>query len=131
MRSGVLAPHRARDAAGPLTTTDRLQDCLTAATAAFAVTALLRPDRLSGDDVSEGQTYFARMYAARALPLALALLHCSRHRRHPPELLAVAAAAQFGDALVGLSQRKLPQVVPTVLAGAIYARMVWRPRDAA
>lgn len=89
---------------------------LTIGSAAFATLALARPDVLSGEPTSDGQRYYAQMYAARALPLAGLLL-----RRRSPELLITAAAAQFGDAAIGASRGNLRQTLPTLFAGTIYA----------
>jgi hypothetical protein len=80
------------------------------ASLAFAVIALVAPALLlpGGDGVSDGVRYYAAFYAARAIPLGLALL-IVLFRIHPDSrnqgllggLLLVSAVAQLGDAIIG------------------------------
>jgi hypothetical protein len=80
------------------------------ASLAFAVMALVSPALLlpAGVPVTAGAAYYAAFYAARALPLGLALAIVllrirpdSRNQGMLGALLLVAGAAQIGDAIVG------------------------------
>ncbi|WP_129840566.1 hypothetical protein [Streptomyces sp. RFCAC02] len=57
-----------------------------------------------GDGGATGTDLYARVYAARAVPLGAAVLYAATRRTawHPAPLLVVAGLAQAGDALVGL-----------------------------
>lgn len=102
-------------------TGQRVEAAVAAATAAFALVALARPELLSGDRPSPGQAYYARMYAARALPLAGVMYKVSRAPTGGADVLAVAAVAQLGDALIGLAERDRRQALPTLAAASICA----------
>jgi hypothetical protein len=80
------------------------------ASLAFAVIALVDPAFLlpSGAPVSTGVHYYAAFYAARAIPLGLALIVVltrirpdSRNQGMLGILLLVAGVAQIGDAVIG------------------------------
>jgi hypothetical protein len=81
-----------------------------AASLAFGVIALVAPSILlpAGVAMSAGAQYYAGFYAARAIPLAIALVIVllrirpdSRNQGMLGALLLVAGAAQIGDAIVG------------------------------
>jgi hypothetical protein len=106
-RPAPPAPH-ARGAA--MTALVVVNLVLAAASLAFAVIALVAPALLlpSGAAVTEGVRYYAAFYAARALPLGLALVIVllrihpdSRNQGMLGALLLVSAAAQLGDAVIG------------------------------
>ncbi|QQS02806.1 MAG: hypothetical protein IPK37_10430 [Austwickia sp.] len=97
------------------------------ATVGFAVAAVAKPSALSGEPDTAGQRYYARMYAARALPLAVATLAAvaagakSHEARWAQVVLALAATAQVGDAAVGIASGKPGQVVAPLLGAAAFA----------
>lgn len=100
---------------------------LTLATAGFAVAAVARPESLSGEPATAGQQYYARMYAARAVPLAAgapAVVAAGATSRGTPwagTVLGVAAAAQVADAVIGVTDRQPRQIVPPLIGAAAYA----------
>lgn len=82
--------------------------------AAFGVLALARPGLL---DPGPASPFYARMYAARGIPLGLAVAATSVTGSPSRPLLAAAAAAQLGDAAIGLARRN-PGMTLFPLAGA-------------
>ncbi len=96
---------------------------LTAFTGAYGVVAVARPQDLGGGSGPTPQgRYFAQMYAARAIPLAVltsaALL--SRRANLIRPVLRTAAAVQLGDALIGARHRQWRQVVGPLTLVACY-----------
>ena len=72
--------------------------------AGFALSALVRPATLSGSrDVSMGERFYARMYAARAIPFAFAsgILPFFSGGTAVLWILLIAALIQFLDLLIG------------------------------
>lgn len=93
------------------------------ASSAFGVLALTRPSALD----AEPSGFYARMYAARAIPLGMAVAASCVGARPSPALLAAAAGAQAGDALIGI-RRRSPGMAVTPLVGAVlHTAMAVRP----
>lgn len=95
-----------------------------AVTAAYGAVALLRPSALDRKSAASSP-YFARMYAARAIPLGLAVawdsMRAIRAGGAPTRVLGgTAAAAQVGDALVGLRAGEPGQVAGALLAATVH-----------
>ena len=77
-----------------------LNGVLAVGTAAAALLAVWRPDLLlNGATAGEGASFYAGVYAARAIPLgaAIAFLAAARRLRPLEPLLLLGAAAQLGD----------------------------------
>lgn len=108
---------------------------LTIGTAVFGVVALAQPSLLAGTDPGPAGRSYAAMYAARAIPLAVGLIWTLLRHRPAATLLWIAAATQFGDALIGLTSGQAGQLVaPAVvglcyLFGALNSRAAHRPRS--
>lgn len=120
---------------------DTLVAALTVATGAFAVVAAARPQSLTGEEpVTPGQRYYAQMYAARAVPLAVAGLATVAAARGGTDaandaargagdgwgaaagaVLGTAAAAQLADAAIGVAYGRRPQMVAPLVAAAAFA----------
>jgi len=95
----------------------------------FAAVALVSPRLLVPDSASPDAAarYYAKMYAARAVPLGVATASVA-WMGGSSTLLAVvflvAAAAQLGDALVGLATGTRGQVAGAVIAMIIHVAAV-------
>ncbi|WP_168712637.1 hypothetical protein [Streptomyces sp. A0958] len=85
-------------------------------------TLLLPP----GTEATDGLRTYAELYAARALPLAAALAHVLRteHRALAP-VLAVAGAAQLGDAYIGVERGITGMAAGGTLAAAVHLASAW------
>lgn len=113
------------------TPTEAALGAATLATLGFAAAALARPDQLLRTPAAEGVRYYAAMYAARALPLGVLVLADLRRGGGPPALWAAAAAAQAGDAAIGVWARQPVQVLggaSLAVAYAARARRLWAAR---
>jgi hypothetical protein len=78
------------------------------ASAAFAVSAVIRPASLSGSShVTTGEVFFARMYAVRSIPLEIVVALLPFWYRGPTVAMIVftAAVVQAADVVIGASRR--------------------------
>lgn len=94
-----------------------------AASAWWAFVALSRPGTLSGSVTPPfGEHYFARLYAARALPfqIGVATAPAFSHGVVTLALLIAAAGVQFADALIGLLSGKRDMAAGATAAGAVH-----------
>ncbi|WP_216892485.1 hypothetical protein [Nocardia alni] len=96
---------------------------------AFALISLVRPDRMpSGDDpVTPSVSLYARLYAARALPLGvvtLVLLGMGEWRSLVP-ILIVAGLAQLGDVAAGVPQRNRGMIAGATVAAVVHLASAW------
>lgn len=94
---------------------------LTVGTAVFGAVALAQPALLVGTDPAAAGRYYAAMYAARAIPLAVGLIWELLRHQPAATLLWIAAAAQFGDALIGLATGQAGQLAAPAVVGLAYA----------
>ncbi|MFQ6395670.1 hypothetical protein ACLMAJ_19670 [Nocardia sp. KC 131] len=88
----------------------------------FGVTAALRPSVSSHEaDPTAGERFYARAYAARAVPLGLlaGAVPFFSHGAVSALVLVVAALAQAGDAAIGAQRREVQMV-----AGPLFACVV-------
>lgn len=88
----------------------------------FAVVAALRPSAMShAADPTAGERFYARVYAARAVPLGLLAgsVPFLSHGIVSALVLAVAALAQAADAVLGAQRREAVMV-----AGPLFACVV-------
>lgn len=90
------------------------------ASTGFGVAALLNPNLIAPRaDKHRPSRFYPAMYAARAIPLGLAVGIAIWFSSTPPLLpllLGVALLAQVGDAIIGLLHR-----LPGMTAGAVFA----------
>lgn len=93
---------------------------------AFAAVAVARPQALSGDPATPGSRYYALMYAARAIPLGVALLTTRGGPGRGP-LLITAATVQVLDAALGLARRSPGQALAPLTLAGLYAAQASRP----
>ncbi len=90
------------------------------ASAAWGVIGLIRPAMLSGTAVPErGERFYARMYAARAIPFGLlvGILPFSSSSVACASLLFTAAVVQLADVAIALIKKR-PGMVFGAFAGA-------------
>jgi hypothetical protein len=90
-------------------------------TIGFGVAAALRPSLFTHDaDPTAGERFYARMYAARAVPLGLLAGVVPFFPHGPLSALALVAAAiaQAVDVAIGV-QRRDAQLIPGALFGCI------------
>lgn len=91
-------------------------------TAAFALAALINPAlALTGGGVTDGVDFYAQAYAARAIPLgvAVAATLAPRWRRGLPAMLILAGVVQVGDVFIGITQAN-----PGMITGAAIGTIV-------
>ena len=90
--------------------------------AGFGVVAVIRPQALAPSGCGEfGRRFYPAMYAARSIPLGLlvaAVVWLAPAQPLTLLILAAAAAAQFGDATIGVVHR-VPGMVVLPLAVAV------------
>ncbi|ADD41647.1 DUF4267 domain-containing protein [Stackebrandtia nassauensis] len=100
---------------------------LAAGTAAFAVAALIHPPLAVAGTVTDSTTFYVQIYAARAIPLglAVAVLALSRNRRALPALLLVAGVVQLADVVIGVSQANPGMTITAVIAAAVPLWSAW------
>lgn len=107
-----------------------LNSSLGVVSAGFGVVAVIRPQTLAPSGGGEpGRRFYPAMYAARSVPLGLlvaAVVWLAPAESLTLLVLAAAAAAQLGDAVIGVVHRMLGMVVFPLasavlhLAGATY-----------
>jgi len=107
-----------------------LNSSLGVVSAGFGVVAVIRPQTLAPSGCGEpGRRFYPAMYAARSVPLGLlvaAVAWLAPAQSLTLLVLAAAAAAQLGDAVIGAAHRMLGMVVFPLasavlhLAGATY-----------
>lgn len=100
-----------------------LNVAMAAGSAVAAVIAVARPTLLlpAGTEPTAGLQVYAEAYAVRAVPLAAALVYALRgERRALVPVLAVAGAAQLGDAYIGVSRGVTGMAVGGTLAAATH-----------
>ncbi|MEU1467013.1 hypothetical protein ABZ434_02115 [Streptomyces sp. NPDC005761] len=109
-----------------------LNAAMAAASAAAAVIGVVRPTLLlpPGTEPTAGLQVYAEAYAVRAVPLAAALACLLRgERRGLVPVLAVAGAAQLGDAYIGISKGIPGMAVGGALAAGVHLASVgWLTR---
>ena len=91
---------------------------------AAAVLALLRPQIMSrSESVSQGERFYARMYASRAIPAGVlaALAPFCFSGSAVLWVLWVAAAMQVGDAFIGWQRKEWGMVLAPAVAAAVHA----------
>ncbi|MEU7319317.1 hypothetical protein ABZ682_01955 [Streptomyces griseoviridis] len=97
----------------------------------FAIVAALRPSALVTEDADgAGVHFYARMYAAKAVPLCVlaAVVPFLATGAVPGLCLLGAALSQVTDAAIGLGRRDLRQVVGGTVAAVVHtllAVLVW------
>ena len=96
----------------------------------FSVTALVDPVLVAGGADTPMARLYAGVYAARAVPLAVALLW-ALVRRSPAlvPFLVVAGLAQVGDAVVGVGFGKANMIVGGTLLAVIHLGSAARLHD--
>ncbi|MFG2674382.1 hypothetical protein [Streptomyces sp. NPDC048445] len=105
-----------------------LNVAMAAGSAVAAVIAVARPTLLlpAGTEPTAGLQVYAQAYAVRALPLAAALVYALKgERRALVPVLAVAGAAQAGDAYIGVSRGVTGMAVGGTLAAATHLGTAW------
>ena len=99
-----------------------LNSSLGVVSAGFGVVAVIRPQTLAPSGGGEpGRRFYPAMYAARSVPLGLlvaAVVWLAPAQPLTLLILAAAAAAQFGDATIGVVHR-VPGMVVIPLAAAV------------
>ncbi|MDO5090387.1 MAG: hypothetical protein Q4D61_02465 [Cardiobacteriaceae bacterium] len=100
-----------------------LNGLLALASIAAALLACFRPTLMSRSSAaSDGERFYARMYASRALPagvLTLLAPWCWQGSAVSAVLLT-AAAMQLGDALIGWQKREWGMVIFPLLAAGVH-----------
>ncbi|WP_046731281.1 hypothetical protein [Streptomyces humi] len=94
------------------------------ASVAFALVGGVRPAALSESGTpSAGERFYGWMYANRAVPLGVAALVAPVVWPGPAGslLLSAAAAAQAGDAVIGIATRKWTMIAGASLLTVIHA----------
>ncbi|MGW5653810.1 hypothetical protein [Streptomyces humi] len=94
------------------------------ASVAFALVGGVRPAALSESGTpSAGERFYGWMYATRAVPLGVAALVAPIGWPGPASslLLSAAAAAQAGDAAIGIATRKWTMIAGASLLTVIHA----------
>ena len=89
-------------------------------TASFSVLAMARPSALSRIEDSEGQRYYAQMYAARELTLAAAVVATVVSRRSNPTVFLVASGVQMADSLIGFVRGNTRQGIAPIATAAVH-----------
>jgi hypothetical protein len=82
-------------------------------TSAAGIVALIRPEQLiKGNPLGAGGSFYARLYAARAIPFGIVAGLLPYFCRGPlvPTILILAAVIQIGDIAIGV-QLKIPRVI--------------------
>ncbi|MHC3818468.1 hypothetical protein [Streptomyces sp. DT9] len=105
-----------------------LNVAMAAGSAVAAVIAVARPTLLlpAGTEPTAGLQVYAQAYAVRAVPLAAALVYALQgERRALVPVLAVAGAAQAGDAYIGVSRGVTGMAVGGTLAAATHLGTAW------
>ncbi|MFF1920562.1 hypothetical protein ACFVW8_08285 [Streptomyces sp. NPDC058221] len=105
-----------------------LNVAMAAGSAVAAVIAVARPTLLlpAGTDPTAGLHVYAEAYAVRAVPLAAALVYLLKgERRALVPVLAVAGAAQLGDACIGAGRGVTGMAVGGTLAAATHLGTAW------
>ncbi|NED88874.1 hypothetical protein G3I76_53480 [Streptomyces sp. SID11233] len=105
-----------------------LNVAMAAGSAVAAVIAVARPPLLlpAGTEPTAGLQVYAEAYAVRAVPLAAALVYALKgERRALVPVLAVAGAAQLGDAYIGVSRGVTGMAVGGTLAAATHLGTAW------
>ncbi|WP_326670399.1 hypothetical protein [Streptomyces sp. NBC_01257] len=105
-----------------------LNAALAAGSAAAAVIGVVRPALLlpPGTEPTAGLRVYAEAYAVRAVPLAAALGYLLRgERRGLVPVLAVAGAAQLGDACIGITRGIPGMAVGGTLSAGVHLASAW------
>ncbi|MYV44465.1 hypothetical protein [Streptomyces sp. SID2888] len=98
----------------------------------FAILAVLRPAALTGEGTeSDGGPFYARMYAAKAVPfgVVVAVVPFLATGAIPGLCLLGASVSQMADATIGFRRGDLRQTVGSAVAAtvhAVVATLVWR-----
>ena len=93
------------------------------ASAAWAVGALFRPASLSGSgQISGGEKFYARMYAARSIPvgLAAAITPFCVGGKAVAWLLFAAALIQIADVIIGVEKKARGMMIGASIAAIIH-----------
>ncbi|MFD5537076.1 hypothetical protein ACFWIJ_04260 [Streptomyces sp. NPDC127079] len=93
------------------------------ASVAFALVGGVRPAALSGSGTpSAGERFYGWMYATRAVPLGVAAVLVPIAWPGPASslILSAAAAAQVGDAAIGVATRKWTMIAGASLLTAVH-----------
>jgi hypothetical protein len=101
-----------------------LNTAVAAVSVAFAVLAVVRPTALSRtESPTGGERFYARMYAARAVPLGViaAVVPLASAGSVTVLCLLAAAAAQLADAGIGLRRREWGMVAGGGLVAVVHA----------
>lgn len=102
-----------------------LNTVVATATVGAALIALARPQlMLPAGAAGDGESYYAAMYAARAVPLglaAVAVVWIPGAHAATILVLAAAAAAQVGDVVIGLRHRSRGMAVGAAFAAVCHA----------
>jgi hypothetical protein len=97
--------------------------------AGSAVLAMANPTILSaaGTEATDDLAMYAQAYGVRAVPLAAALLYLVARRTDTGlvPLLAVAGAAQLGDAVIGLDQGITGMAIGGTVGATIHLTSAW------
>ncbi|MFI1380789.1 hypothetical protein [Embleya sp. NPDC020886] len=97
--------------------------------AGSAVLGMVDPGILSGSgaEVSDGMRMYAQAYGVRAVPLAAGLLYLLARRtdRGLIPILAVAGAAQLGDAVIGIEQGITGMALGGTLSATVHLASAW------
>ncbi|MFF3174859.1 hypothetical protein ACFVQ0_19825 [Streptomyces sp. NPDC057900] len=105
-----------------------LNVAMAAGSAVAAVIAVARPTLLlpAGTEPTAGLQTYAEAYAVRAVPLAAALVYALKgERRALVPVLAVAGAAQLGDAYIGARRGVTGMAVGGTVAAATHLGTAW------
>lgn len=99
----------------------RLRQLGMAAGAVSGVSALIslaRPEALSRTERASKDDFYVHMFAARALPIAVATVAAAAGERGRG-VLALSAAAQVLDAAIGISRRNAPMSIASLVGAAV------------
>ncbi len=93
------------------------------ASAASAVVALVRPAFLSGSShISRGETFYVRMYAARAIPFGLAagMLPFWAGGKAVAWVLFTAAVIQVADVVIAVEKKERRMIMGASLGAIVH-----------
>jgi len=96
---------------------------VSAVSAVAGMIALMRPAAWSGSDhVERGETFYARMYAARAIPVGViaGILPFLARGSTVAWVIFTAAVIQIADVVIALSKKDLRMTIGASFAAAVY-----------
>ena len=98
------------------------------ATIIAAIIALVKPGMMSrSTTITNGERFYAAMYASRALPLGLLTVVAPFvfNGSALQFVFAAASLAQIGDVVIGLKKQEWGMVIAPAILAAIYLAAAW------